>query len=88
MGVDPAHADWILGHESHYGKEMRGDRGLSRGYWMISAIYHPEVSTACGDDLQCSTEWSLKRMHAGFINEWATWRFRCQWCQDAPECPQ
>jgi hypothetical protein len=39
---------------------VRGDDGQSRGYWMISNVWNPEVSTTCADDLQCSTEWSLK----------------------------
>jgi hypothetical protein len=47
-----------------------------------------EVSTACADDLQCSTDWSLNRMRAGFTDEWAEWRFRCQWYQNAPVCPE
>ena len=48
-------ADWIVGHESRYGKKMRGDDGQSRGYWMISSVSHPEAPDACADDLICST---------------------------------
>jgi hypothetical protein len=68
-------ADWIVGHESHYGKKMRGDDGQSRGYWMISSVSHPEVSDACADHLICSTNWSVKRIRAGHIREWSTFRF-------------
>jgi hypothetical protein len=71
-GVNPTHADWVVGHESHYGEDMREDCDLSRGHRMISVIYHPKVSTACADDLQCSTDWSLTCMRAGFTSEWAT----------------
>lgn len=87
VGVNPVQADWIVRHESHYGRNIRGDAGRSRGYWMISSVHHPEVSTACADDLRCSTDWSLRRLRDGFANEWTTWRFRCEWYGDAPECP-
>ena len=86
-GVNPNRADWIVAHESHYGSSMRGDHGQSRGYWMISSIYHPEVSTMCADDLECSTQWALGRIRAGFVNEWSSWRFRCQSYANSPECP-
>jgi hypothetical protein len=78
-GVNPTDALWIVGHESQFGENMRGDDGQSRGYWMISDVYHPEVSTACADDLQCSTDWSLNWIKAGHIDQWSTWRFRFQW---------
>lgn len=58
---------------------MRGDDGQSWGYWMISDVYHPEVSTACADSLKCSTEWSLEWILAGHIEQWSTWRFRFKW---------
>jgi hypothetical protein len=50
-GVSPTEALWIVSHESQDGQNMRGDDGQSRGYWMISSVYHPEVSTACVDNL-------------------------------------
>lgn len=75
-GVNPIIAGWIVEHESQYGLRMRGDDGQSRGYWMISSVWHPEVSDACADDLKCSTAWSLDRILAGHVNEWSTWRFR------------
>ena len=77
--VNPTDALWIISHESQDGLNMRGDDGQSRGYWMISDVYHPEVSTACADDLQCSTEWSLKWILAGHIDQWSTWRLRFKW---------
>jgi hypothetical protein len=88
IGIDPTRAEWIARHESQFGLRMRGDSGHSRGYWMISSIYHPEVSTSCADDLKCSTEWALHRMRRGFIHEWATWSLRCQRYKNAPECPE
>jgi hypothetical protein len=81
-GVSPTEALWIVSHESQDGQNMRGDDGQSRGYWMISSVYHPEVSTACVDNLQCSTDWSLKWILAGHINQWSTWRFRFKWYAD------
>ena len=73
-GVNPASALWIVDHESQFGLKMRGDSGRSRGYWMINSQYHPEVSTACADNLECSTDWSLKQILAGRINQWSTYR--------------
>jgi hypothetical protein len=87
LGVNPDFADFIVGHESQYGQNMSGDDGQSRGYWMISKIYHPEVSDACADDLACSTSWSLRWILAGHINQWSTWRFRCEWYKNALDCP-
>ena len=84
--VDPGEAWFIISHESEHGKKLRGDDGQSRGYWMISKRWHPEVSTACADDLACSTDWALHYIASGHINEWSTWRFRCQWYEDAPDC--
>jgi|HubBroStandDraft_2_1064218.scaffolds.fasta_scaffold801285_1 hypothetical protein len=81
-GVNPTDALWIVSYESQDGRNMRGDDGQSRGYWMISDIWHPEVSTACADDLQCSTAWSLKWILAGHIDQWSTWRVRFQWYAD------
>jgi hypothetical protein len=75
-GVNPTDALWIVSHESQDGQNMRGDDGQSRGYWMISDIWHPEVSTACADDLPCSTAWSLKWIFAGNISQWSTWACR------------
>jgi hypothetical protein len=84
LGVNPAKVEWIVGHESQYGQNMRGDDGQSRGYWMISSVWHPEVSDACADDLECSTAWSLHRILEGHINEWSTWKFCRAWYPDCP----
>lgn len=78
-GVNPIDARWIVSHESQFGRNMRGDDGQSRGYWMISSKYHPEVSTACADDLACSTAWSLSWILAGHIGQWSTWKYRFAW---------
>jgi hypothetical protein len=83
-GVNVAKALWIVGHESQDGQNLRGDDGQSRGVWMISSIYHPEVSEKCADDLQCSTEWSLNRILAGHINEWTTYKFCRKWYASCP----
>jgi len=85
-GVDPEEAVFIVSHESEHGKTMRGDDGQSRGYWMISETWHPEVSTSCADDLACSTDWALHYIASGRVNEWTTWKFRCEWYEDAPDC--
>jgi hypothetical protein len=78
-GVDPSVAEFIVSHESQDGQNMRGDDGHSRGYWMIDADYHPEVTDQCADDLHCSTAWSLTQIKAGYVNWWSTWKYRCKW---------
>ena len=83
-GVNVQKSEWIVSHESMDGRDMVGDDGNSRGYWMISSIYHPEVSTACADNLQCSTDWSLEQIATGHIDEWSTYRFCREWYKDCP----
>lgn len=83
-GVNPFKADWIVSHESQYGKNMKGDDGNSRGVWQVSKIWHPEVSDACAYDLGCSTKWSLARIAAGHINEWSTYRLCHKLYKDCP----
>jgi hypothetical protein len=77
-GINPQIALFIVAHESQDGVNMHGDDGTSRGFWMISKIYHPEVSDQCAYDLTCSTAWSLNWILAGHINQWSTWRERCK----------
>jgi hypothetical protein len=86
-GIQPADCSWIVSHESQDGDNMRGDDGQSRGYWMISSVWHPEVTNACADDLSCSTAWAIREiLHEnvgegknGGIDEWSTWRWRFKW---------
>ena len=79
-------ADFIIKHESTYcwrnGRfqpDIQGDldKGVSRGCWQISRLYHPEVSDACANDLDCSTDWSLKWIKSGHENQWSSWKYRC-----------
>jgi len=79
MHVDPLVAAFIVAHESQDGARMRGDDGQSRGYWQISSVYHPEVSTACADSLQCSTAWSLNWIRKGHVMQWSTIRYCKKW---------
>ena len=69
---------WIVSHESQWGRRMYGDDFQSRGIWMISRIYHPEVSDACAMGLICSTRWSLNWIKKGHAGEWSTWRLRAK----------
>jgi hypothetical protein len=78
-GVNPRKAVWIVDHESQDGRNMRGDSGHSRGYFMISNLYHPEVATGCADDLPCATAWTMKRILAGRINDWTTYKYCRRW---------
>jgi hypothetical protein len=83
-GVDPQVAEWIVTHESRHHPEATGDGGTSRGLWQINKAWHPEVSDACAYNVACSTDWSLRRIRAGHIDEWSTWKY----CQERFEdCP-
>ncbi len=74
-GVDPHVAEWIVSHESRHRPEATGDGGESRGLWQINKAWHPEVSDACAYDVTCSTDWSLERIRAGYLDEWSTWKY-------------
>ena len=77
-GVSETVVKWIVSHESQWGQRIVGDNGNSRGDWMISRIYHPEVSDWCSFNLQCSTAWSLNWIKKGNENQWTTYRLRCK----------
>lgn len=47
-------------HESIMGRRMVGDNGQSHGWFHIMG-YH-KVSASCSHDLECSADWTLKRM--------------------------
>jgi nitric oxide reductase large subunit len=85
-GVNVQEALWVIDHESQDGKRMYGDDNQSLGYFQISRVYHPEVSVACAMDLTCSTRFFLSSVLKGKIGEWTTWKYRCKWYQDAPDC--
>ncbi len=80
-------ADFIIKHESTYcwrngyfEPDIIGDEQIgkpSRGCFQISEKWHPEVPISCANDLECSTDWSLKRIKSGYDYEWTSWKFRC-----------
>ncbi len=79
---------WIVQRESQWGQRMFGDDGNSRGIWMISRIWHPEVSQQCAMDLKCSTQFALNLIKKGGQNQWSSWRLRCVWYKNdnPPDC--
>ncbi len=83
-GVNPRIAEWIVTHESRHHPDALGDNGQSRGMWQINRVYHPEVSDECAYDVQCSTDWSLRRIQDGYVNEWSTWKYCREWYDDCP----
>ncbi len=85
-GVNPVDALFILKHESQDCVNMSGDDGISIGCWMFNLKANPEVPYACAEDLECSTNLAMQWIVAGRINAWSTWRFRCTWYKDAPDC--
>jgi hypothetical protein len=83
-GVNPHVAEWIVSHESRHHPDATGDGGESRGLWQINKAWHPEVSDACAYDVTCSTDWSLTRIRAGYVNEWSTWKYCKAKFEDCP----
>ena len=83
-GVSPRVAEWIVSHESQHHPGATGDGGESRGIWQINRVYHPEVSDKCAYDVRCSTDWSLRRIHDGYVSEWSTWKYCHAWFDDCP----
>jgi len=83
-GVDPRVAEWIVSHESRHNPEATGDGGESRGLWQINKAWHPEVSDTCAYDVTCSTDWSLERIRAGYVDEWSTWKYCKERFEDCP----
>jgi hypothetical protein len=83
-GVNPRIAEWIVSHESRHHPEATGDGGESRGLWQINKAWHPEVSDACAYDVTCSTNWSLERIRAGYLDEWSTWKYCKARFEDCP----
>ena len=60
--------------ESRFKTDARNDNGYygtDRGLFQINDFFHPEVSTACADDLKCATEWTMWRINSGYQHEWA-----------------
>jgi hypothetical protein len=83
-GVNPRVAEWIVRHESQHHPDATGDGGDSRGLWQINKAWHPEVSDACAYSVTCSTDWSLRRIRAGHIDEWSTWKYCKERFEDCP----
>jgi hypothetical protein len=47
---------------------------LDRGGWQINDCYHPEVTTACADDLACAAREAFRISAAGSTwTPWSTW---------------
>jgi hypothetical protein len=86
-GINPIDALFIIGKESQDCVNLSGDDGISIGYWMFNLKANPQVSYSCASNFECSTNLAMKWISEGKINAWSTWRFRCKWYADAPDCP-
>jgi hypothetical protein len=95
-GVNPVDALWILDHESEdCWQEGYYDPALvahepngteSYGCFQFNSA-NPDFDLSCADDLTCSTNLAMQWILEGKINRWSTWRLRCEWFADAPDCP-
>lgn len=53
-------------------KRLNNDarKTTDRGLYQINNFWHYEVSDECAYDLRCATEWTIKRIKAGYQHEW------------------
>ncbi len=64
----------VIGCESSWVPDAKGDDGNSRGLVQISSIYHPEVTDAEADNPTFALEWMAKQWDAGHEREWSCYR--------------
>lgn len=43
---------------------------IDRGLYGINNYWHAEVNDECAKDIQCSTEWVIQKINAGYQTEW------------------
>jgi hypothetical protein len=55
--------------ESRMNANALGDGSLSLGFFQIHKGYHPDVTDSCRKSLECSAQWTLKRMRAYGFDE-------------------
>lgn len=51
-------------------RNNNGGHSTDRGVFQINDYYHPEVSTECADNIECSTKWTMWRINSGYQHEW------------------
>lgn len=76
-GLDKDLASKIIQHESwwdpsntHINKDGSRDRGL----WMISEVWHPEVTDSCAYDYYCSTLQAIRIAKERGWDEWIAYK--------------
>lgn len=72
------HEAWAIIHcESRWNEDAHhvnwnNQAGVDRGLWMISSLYHAEVSNECAYNYKCATEEAIRiYQEAGSWNPWA-----------------
>jgi hypothetical protein len=78
-GVNPAIADFITEHESVFNPAAIGDSSSSYAMWQIHLPSHPEITQAKALGYRWSTDWAMKQIIPGHINQLSTWRHRNDW---------
>jgi hypothetical protein len=80
-GVNPALTECLAAHESQWDATRVGDignkNGESYGLVQIEIQQHPDVTHAEALDPTFATEWMLKEIKAGRVNEWSTYLEYC-----------
>jgi len=72
---DPGYLLALADCESSFGEAMRNSKGnhprhsVDRGFYMFNDHWHPDVSTACADNLACATKMAIKKHSTG--TKWA-----------------
>ena len=58
-----------------FAMNVNRDGSLDRGWYQFNATYHPEVSTECATDLECSTREAIRVIRERTFNEWVCNRY-------------
>lgn len=79
-GLDVELAEKIVQHESWWQEDnthINKDGSRDRGLWMISEVWHPEVTDSCAYDYYCSTLQAIRIWKERGPQEWvAYWYVR------------
>jgi len=76
-GLSRREANAIIECESNWNTDAHkvnwdNKKGVDRGLWQISSLFHKEVSNKCAYDFRCSTKEAI-RINKEWGNSWCAW---------------
>lgn len=101
-GANPAFVNFVVKKESNFDPDAVGDKDFvcnlprsplygkispSYGLGMINRCAHPNITIASATDPVFAINFIAQSFVQGTENkEFSTWRMRCKWYQDSPNC--